>query len=103
MKIHLGMSLRLVLAFAMLGQTAAARSLLLEAENFDECGGWVIDQQFMDQMGSPYIYTHGLGDPVRDATTMVRFPTAGRYRVWARTRDWVGALQAPGLQGSFNC
>ena len=29
---------------------------------FAQLGGWVIDQQFMDQMGSPYLLAHGLGD-----------------------------------------
>jgi hypothetical protein len=27
--------------------------ILLEAEQFTNLGGWVVDQQFMDQMGSP--------------------------------------------------
>ena len=57
---------------------AAADRLLLEAENFDDCGGWVVDQQFMDQMGSPYLLAHGLGDPVRDAATVAKFPV-GRH------------------------
>ncbi|GHT69413.1 hypothetical protein AGMMS50239_36150 [Bacteroidia bacterium] len=30
-------------------------SLLVEAENFSTKGGWVVDQQFMDLMGSPYL------------------------------------------------
>lgn len=35
--------------------------LFIEAENFEDIGGWVVDQQFMDQMGSPYLLAHGLG------------------------------------------
>ena len=78
-----------------------ADRLLLEAENFDDCGGWVVDQQFMDQMGSPYLLAHGLGDPVRDAVTAALFPSAGTYRVWVRTRDWVAPWKAPGAPGRF--
>jgi hypothetical protein len=85
----------------------AARSVqppavvLLEAEQFAQIGGWVVDQQFMDQMGSPYLLAHGLGEPVRDAATTVQFPTAGKYRVWVRTRDWVAPWKAPGAPGRF--
>ena len=34
---------------------AVAEELLIEAESFSQRGGWVLDQQFMDQMGSPYL------------------------------------------------
>src|SRR5262245_10183509 len=79
----------------------AVDQLLLEAENFDDCGGWVVDQQFMDQMGSPYLLAHGLGEPVRDAVTRTRFASAGRYHVWVRTRDWVAPWHVPGTAGKF--
>ncbi len=59
----------------------------IEAESFKKLGGWAIDQQSMDQMGSPYIMAHGLGVPVADAETEIDV-SAGRYAVWARTRDW---------------
>ena len=83
---------------------------LIEAESFDQLGGWVVDQQFMDQMGSPFLLAHGLGRPVADAVTQVRLPAAGVYRVWVRTRDWVGewkelatppAQRADGSPGAF--
>ncbi len=37
----------------LLAVTAAAggAEVLMEAEAFDDRGGWVVDQQFMDQMG----------------------------------------------------
>jgi len=75
--------------------------VLVEAESFAERGGWVIDTQSIDQMGSPYLLAHGLGVPVRDATTMVDVPAAGRYRVWVRTRDWVAPWNVPGSPGKF--
>ena len=61
--------------------------VLVEAEGFVHRGGWVVDQQFMDQMGSPYLLAHGLGTPVEDAATTVDLEK-GAYRVWVRTRDW---------------
>jgi len=80
---------------------AEAQTILIEAEAFTNLGGWVIDQQFMDQMGSPYLLAHGLGQPVKDATTAVSFPATGTYSVWVRTRDWVAPWKAPGAPGKF--
>ncbi len=75
--------------------------ILVEAEGFADRGGWVIDQQAMDQMGSPYLLAHGLGVPVADAVTTVAVPSAGIYRVLVRTRDWVATWKAPGTPGKF--
>ncbi|MFV1963951.1 MAG: FAD-dependent oxidoreductase [Pirellulaceae bacterium] len=77
------------------------QNVLLEAEAFADRGGWVIDQQAMDVMGSPYLLAHGLGVPVADATTTVDLPAPGLYRVWVRTRDWVAPWNAPGAPGRF--
>lgn len=66
-----------------------ANRLLCEAESFEDYGGWSLDTQFETEMGSPYLLAHGLGRPVADATTHLSCPTAGRYCVWARVRDWV--------------
>ncbi|MHC4116646.1 MAG: FAD-dependent oxidoreductase, partial [Planctomycetota bacterium] len=80
---------------------ALAADLLVEAESFDDLGGWVVDQQFMDQMGSPFVLAHGLGTPVADASTGVTFSEPGAYRVWVRTRDWVAQWKVPGSPGRF--
>ena len=74
---------------------------LIEVESLDQTGGWVVDQQFMDLMGSPYLLAHGLGIPVPDAKGTVELPCAGTYRVWVRTRDWVAPWNAPGAPGRF--
>lgn len=50
---------------------ASASNILLEAESFSYKGGWKVDQQFMDQMGSPYLLAHGMGVPVEDAKTQL--------------------------------
>ena len=75
--------------------------ILMEAESFAQRGGWVVDPQFMDIMGSPYLLAHGLGRPVADATTDMTSPSAGTYRVWVRTKDWVAPWGAPGAPGRF--
>jgi hypothetical protein len=100
------MMARKQLAFVLLGLTwapaaKAETTILVEAESFAQLGGWVIDQQAMDQMGSPYLLAHGLGTPVADAVTLVEFPAAGEYRVWVRTRDWVAPWNAAGAPGRF--
>ncbi len=80
---------------------ADAAMVLVEAESFDNHGGWTLDTQFIDQMGSPYLLAHGLGKPVADATTKVSVPVAGDYRVFVRTKDWVARWNAPGSPGRF--
>ncbi len=69
--------------------------LFIEAESFTDRGGWVMDQQSMDVMGSPYLMAHGLGVPVPNARTTVEVSRGGRWFVYARTRDWV-APHGPG-------
>ena len=90
-----------LLIFCSPAALRAADCTLLEAESFDQLGGWVVDQQFMDQMGSPFLLAHGLGDPVPDAVTTVHLPSAGRYHVWVRTRDWVAPWKVAGAPGKF--
>jgi hypothetical protein len=90
-----------VLMCVAAGVAAAAGTgevVLLEAEGFEKLGGWVVDQQSMDQMGSPYLLAHGMGEPVAEATTTAKIPADGEYQVLVRTRDWV----APHGPGKFN-
>lgn len=93
--------LPLFLSFILPAFSAAGAHVFLEAEQFADTGGWDVDQQSMDQMGSPYLLAHGLGVPVRDAVTSARFSSPGNYRVWVRTRDWVAPWKAPGAPGKF--
>ena len=60
---------------------AQAQQVLVEAESFEAFGGWKLDTQFIENMGSPYLLAHGLGQPVKDAKTTVTFPEIGEYRV----------------------
>lgn len=88
------------LLLAWCGSTDA-QHVLVEAEQFTDLGGWDLDQQSMDVMGSPYLLAHGLGVPVRDASTSVAFFQPGLYHVWVRTRDWVAPWGVKGAPGKF--
>lgn len=48
----------LILSLLFCSQLITASNLLIEAESFDQKGGWVVDQQFMDLMGSPLSLIH---------------------------------------------
>lgn len=94
----------LLIALLFLGATAVpcrAETLFVEAETFENLGGWSLDTAFTQLVGSPYVLAHGLGKPVADATTKISVPSAGKYRVWARTKDWVAHWKAPGTPGRF--
>lgn len=78
----------LLIGNLFVGCSQADSDILIEAESMDDIGGWVIDQQSMEQMGSPYLMAHGMGRPVADASTNISLEKAGRYRMWVRTRDW---------------
>lgn len=81
--------------------SVGAETIFLEAEGFSDLGGWVVDTQSMEQMGSAYLLAHGLGLPVTDATRTLAIPREGKYHLWVRTRDWVVPWKAPGAPGKF--
>lgn len=83
-----------ILLLVLLALDAQAAEVLVEAESFDDLGGWVVDAQFVDQMGSPYLLAHGLGIRVANAKTTVTFPEASTYRLWVRTKDWMPSHHA---------
>ncbi len=81
--------------------SAQTTSVFIEAESFENKGGWVIDQQFMDVMGSPYLMAHGLGKPVGDASTKIKFPKSGTYYLFVRTRNWAAQWSGNEAPGKF--
>lgn len=80
---------------------AGASEILLEAEGFSRHGDWVVDQQFMDQMGSPYIMAHGMGVSVEDASTDFEAYTPTTYYVYVRTYNWTSPWTSKKGPGSF--
>ena len=92
----------LALVATILSQSPAfTAEVFVEAESFQNRGGWKLDTQFIQQMGSPYLLAHGLGRPVDDAETNVQIPESGKYRVWVRTIDWVARWDAKPSPGKF--
>jgi hypothetical protein len=81
--------------------TATAQNILIETESFASKGGWVLDQQFMDQMGSPFLLAHGLGKPVKDAVTQVVIRQKGMWHVYARTWNWCAPWKTVDKPGRF--
>ena len=90
--------LPLLLASAL---PACAATFLVEAEQFNEKGGWEVDTQFIETMGSPYLIAHGLGKTVSPAFTDIKVPQDGNYRVWVRTLDWTKRLGRAAGAGRF--
>ncbi len=95
---HLTFLFFLLCHFALAQKPA---TVLVEAESFDNKGGWSIDQQFMDVMGSSFLMAHGMGHPVEDASTTVTFPETGTYKVYVRTRNWTAQWSDKEAAGQF--
>ncbi|MDR1161922.1 MAG: FAD-dependent oxidoreductase [Tannerellaceae bacterium] len=89
------------LFFLLLMNNLTAAELFVEAESFKEKGGWVVDQQFMDEMGSPYLMAHGMGEPVKHATTFISFPEGGTYYIYVRTYNWTSPWKNGEGPGQF--
>ena len=70
--------------------------LWLEAEHFADYGGWKIDTQYVGHMGSAYLIAPGVTGAVAAASTALDVPSAGRWRAWVRTRDWLPEF-SPGV------
>ena len=93
--------LKYSLLILLLVSCTRKEQILLEAENFEERGGWVIDNQSATVMGSPYLLAHGLGVPVKDAETSFEISKDGIYRMWVRTKDWTRAWGRDESPGRF--
>jgi len=95
--------LLLTLSLILFLQVAAQRNaILVESESFTNKGGWVLDQQFMDIMGSPYLMAHGWGNLVADAKTRITLPETGKYKVFVRTFNWTSPWYKGEGPGKFN-
>lgn len=91
----------LILLSMLVSYQLHAADLWVEAETFTTKGGWVLDQQFMDLMGSPYLMAHGMGVPVADASTSVNIPEKGIWHVYVRTFNWTSPWTDKEGPGAF--
>lgn len=79
---------------------SCSSGVFLEAEHFQDLGGWTVEDQFFRQMGSPYILAHGCGKVLSPARTRFSLPENGKWHVWVRTYNWNAPWDpemAPGL------
>lgn len=90
-----------VILFLINGCKDETKFIFVEAESFEYKGGWVIDQQFMDVMGSPYLMAHGIGKKVDAARTSVEIPSSGDYRLLVRTKNWTAPFSDSPTPGIF--
>lgn len=74
--------------------------IFIEAESFKNLGGWVIDSQSMENIGSAYIMAHGMGISVKDAETEFTAEN-GEYSVYILTRDWTAVWGVKDSAGKF--
>ena len=74
--------------------------IMISPSMFAHIGGWVIDTQFVVNMGTPYLLAHGLGIPVEDAASDFLVEESGEYHLFVYTYNWVAPwnkTEAPGL------
>lgn len=76
-------------------------SVLLFGSSFDEKGGWISDPQFFEMNGTSCLLAHGLGIPVKDASTLFRVSRSGRYYVHVHTRNWTAYWSDKPTPGIF--
>ncbi|MBO5668592.1 MAG: FAD-dependent oxidoreductase [Lentisphaeria bacterium] len=75
--------------------------IFIEAETFDDLGGWTVETQCREAMGSFWIFAHGIGRPVADAATDIHLPHNGKWHFFVRTRDWSAVWQNGTPAGRF--
>lgn len=77
-------------------------NIFVEAESFENKGGWVVDTLSIESIHSAYLMAHGLGVPVEDAVTNVEIQASGKYYIWALTRDWTAVWNVKDSLGKFS-
>lgn len=99
------MNIRLfaIALFLCFGFTANSRNdiRLLEAESFQNQGGWTLCNQYLETMGSTYLMAHGLGKPVSDAVSYVDLPSSGKWHIYVRTFNWTSPWTSEKGPGQF--
>lgn len=60
----------------------------IDAVDFDDYGGFILETQFVREMGQAYLMANGVGVPVSPATVKFKTSESGYYRVHIRTKNW---------------
>ena len=78
-------------------------SVMVLATTFADKGDWIVEQQFVLQMGSSYLLAHGIGTPLeKDAVTTVEVPVDGDYHLLVRTKNWTAFWSEGKTPGIFS-
>ncbi|MBQ2221908.1 MAG: FAD-dependent oxidoreductase [Bacteroidales bacterium] len=78
-------------------------SVMVLATTFADKGDWIVEQQFVLQMGSSYLLAHGIGTPLeKDAVTTVEVPAEGDYHLLVRTKNWTAFWSEGKTPGIFS-
>ncbi len=65
------------------------QKIWIDAAEFKNYGEWVLETQFVREMGQPYLVAnHTPGVPVQNATTEFTVEKSGYYRFFVRTKNW---------------
>ncbi len=60
----------------------------IDAVDFAERGGFLLETQFVREMGQAYLLADGVGEAVAPAATTFLVKKEGLYRIWVRTKNW---------------
>jgi len=65
------------------------QTIWLDAAEFENRGGWMLETQFVREMGQAYLMAnHYPGVPVDNASTEFKVEKSGFYRFFVRTKNW---------------
>ena len=69
----------------------------IDAVDFDHYGGFLLETQFVREMGQPYLMANGVGAPVLPASVTFHVKENGTYRLFIRTKNWCVEHMPDGL------
>lgn len=69
----------------------------IDAAEFENYGGFILETQFVREMGQAYLMSNGVGEPVAPASTTFNIADDGYYRVHIRTKNWLCEYNPDGL------
>ncbi|MGN1248858.1 MAG: FAD-dependent oxidoreductase, partial [Candidatus Spyradocola sp.] len=74
------------------------QTIWIDALEFDHYGGFIMDTQFVAEMGQGYLMADGTGTPVAPATVKFTVAEDGYYRFFLRTKNWCMGYDPDGLR-----
>jgi hypothetical protein len=72
-------------------------TLWIDATEFSDYGGFILETQFVREMGQAYLMANGTGTPVKGATVSFSVNKGGMYRFFIRTKNWCPDHSPDGL------